>query len=120
MGDVIRTVKINRDVPDELHQTKEQFLHCANTTAAWAWSTLTSIRHLETTSRESERLRDETVLTANSVQKRIRRAIDVIKSGVTRLKNGETTSFSNCVSNAETETADEWLRLFAFAWTQLI
>jgi len=41
MVDVIRTVKVKLDVPDErcdnLHQTKEQFLHCANTTAAWAW-----------------------------------------------------------------------------------
>jgi len=41
MEDVIRTVKVKLDVPDErcddLHQTKDQFLHCANTTAAWAW-----------------------------------------------------------------------------------
>jgi hypothetical protein len=38
---VIRTVKVKLDVPDErcddLHQTKEQFLHCANTTAEWVW-----------------------------------------------------------------------------------
>ena len=27
-----------------------------------------------------------------------------------------TSSFSNCFSNAEAETADEWLRSFAFAW----
>ena len=31
-----------------------------------------------------------------------------------------TTSFSNCFSNAEAETADDWLRSFAFAWNQLI
>ncbi|WP_338738359.1 IS6 family transposase [Haloplanus salilacus] len=31
-----------------------------------------------------------------------------------------TTSFSNCFSNAEAETANEWLRSFAFAWNQLI
>jgi len=31
-----------------------------------------------------------------------------------------TTSFSNCFSNAEAETADKWLRSFAFAWNQLI
>jgi len=31
-----------------------------------------------------------------------------------------TSSFSNCFSNAEAETADEWLRKFAFAWNQLI
>jgi transposase-like protein len=31
-----------------------------------------------------------------------------------------TTSFSNCFSNVEAETADEWLKSFAFAWNQLI
>jgi putative transposase len=31
-----------------------------------------------------------------------------------------TTSFSNCFSNADAETADQWLRSFAFAWNQLI
>ena len=30
------------------------------------------------------------------------------------------TCFSNCFSNAEAETTDEWLRSFAFAWNQLI
>jgi len=29
-------------------------------------------------------------------------------------------SFSNCFSNAEAETADDWLRSFSFAWNQLI
>jgi len=31
-----------------------------------------------------------------------------------------TTSFSNCFSNAEADTADDWLRSFTFAWNQLI
>ncbi|WP_246985601.1 IS6 family transposase [Halorientalis marina] len=31
-----------------------------------------------------------------------------------------TSSFSNCFSNAERDTADDWLRSFAFAWNQLI
>jgi putative transposase len=31
-----------------------------------------------------------------------------------------TSSFPNCFSNASTETADEWLRSFAFAWNQRI
>jgi putative transposase len=31
-----------------------------------------------------------------------------------------TSSFSNCFSNASRETADEWLRCFAYAWNQLI
>jgi transposase-like protein len=30
------------------------------------------------------------------------------------------TSFSNCFSNAEAETADEWPRSFSSAWNQLI
>ena len=32
----------------------------------------------------------------------------------------KTTSFSNCFSNANAKTADEWLRSFSFAWNQLI
>jgi len=28
--------------------------------------------------------------------------------------------FSNCFSNASTETADEWISLLSFAWNQLI
>ena len=31
-----------------------------------------------------------------------------------------TSSFSNCFSNAEAATADNWLQSFAFAWNQLI
>ena len=31
-----------------------------------------------------------------------------------------TSQFSNCFSNAARETADEWLRRFAFAWNRLI
>ena len=99
MGDVIRTVKVKLNVPegrcDDLHQTKEQFLHCANTTAAWAWRH--PDEHCVTSKQQAEnalydRLRDETELTANLVQKGIRRAIEAIKSGVARLKKGETTS----------------------------
>jgi IS605 OrfB family transposase len=99
MGDVIRTVKVKLDVPDErcddLYQTKQQFLHCANTTAEWAW------RHPNdycVTSKQKaenilyDRLRNETELTANLVQKGIRRAIEATKSGVARLKKGDNTS----------------------------
>ncbi|PHQ41871.1 transposase [Halorubrum sp. C191] len=99
MGDVIRTVKVKLDVPeercDDLHQTKDQFLHCANTTAAWAWRH--PDEHCVTSKQKAEtalydRLRDETELTANLVQKGIRRAIEASKSGVARLKKGEPTS----------------------------
>jgi transposase-like protein len=31
-----------------------------------------------------------------------------------------TLCFSNCFSNAEAETADDWLKSFSFAWNQLI
>jgi transposase-like protein len=31
-----------------------------------------------------------------------------------------TTSFLNCFSNVEADTADDWLRSFAFAWNQRI
>jgi len=31
-----------------------------------------------------------------------------------------TISFSNCFNNAEAETANDWLRSFAFTWNQLI
>src|SRR6056297_1026593 len=31
-----------------------------------------------------------------------------------------TICFSNCFSNADAETADDWLRSFSFAWNQLI
>src|SRR6056297_2064404 len=99
MEDVIRTVKVKLDVPtercDDLHQTKDQFLHCANTTSEWAW------RHPNdycVTSKQKaenalyERLRTETELTANLVQKGIRRAIEATKSGVARLKKGDNTS----------------------------
>ncbi len=99
MEDVIRTVKITLDVPDEryddLHHTKDQFLHCANTTAKWAWRypsdyCVTSKQKAENAL--YERPRNETELTANLVQKGIRRAIEATKSGVARLKKGEKTS----------------------------
>ena len=39
-----------------------------------------------------DQLRDETDLTANLVQKGVRRAVEAVKSGVARLKRGERTS----------------------------
>ncbi|KAB1192307.1 IS200/IS605 family element transposase accessory protein TnpB [Haloferax sp. MBLA0076] len=99
MEHIIRTVIVKLDVPDErcddLHQTKNQFLHCANTTAEWAWRypndyCVTSKQKAEKAL--YEQLRSETELTANLVQKGIRRAIEASKSGVARLKKGENTS----------------------------
>ena len=98
--EVIRTVKVKLDVPtercDDLHQTKDQFLYCANTAAAWAWRypndcCVTSRKKAE--SALYERLREETdYLHANLVQKGIRRAIEAVTSGVARLEKGDNTS----------------------------
>ncbi|QPV64355.1 transposase [Halosimplex litoreum] len=99
MEDVIRTVKVELDVPDgrceDLHRTNDQFLHCANTTAAWAWRHPNAYCVSSKRTAENalyEQLRDETELTANLVQKGIRRAIEATKSGVARREKGETTS----------------------------
>ena len=100
MGDVIRTVKVKLDVPDkrcdDLHQIKDHFIHCANTTAEWAWRypndyCVTSKQKAENAL--YDQLREDTdYMHANLVQKGIRRAIEAIKSGVARLKKGEKTS----------------------------
>ena len=102
MGDVIRTVKVKLDVPaercDDLHRTKDQFLHCANTTAEWAWRYPNDYCVTSKQTAENalyDRLRNETELTANLVQKGIRRAIEATKSGVARLEKGEKTSQPN-------------------------
>ncbi len=93
-----RTVPIKLDVPRErrgdLHQTKDEFLHCANRTSEWAWRyddlCITSKNKAEN-ALYSE-LREETDLTANLVQKGIRRAIEAVDAGVEKLKQGEKTS----------------------------
>jgi len=93
-----RTVPIKLDIPDQrrgdLHQTKDQFLHCANRTSEWAWRyddyCITSKSKAEDALYDD--LREETGLTANLVQKGIRRAIEAVDSGVENLKNGEKTS----------------------------
>jgi IS605 OrfB family transposase len=93
-----RTVPIKLDVPKErrgdLHQTKTQFLHCANRTSEWAWRydeyCITSKSKAEDAL--YDKLREETDLTANLVQKGIRRAIEAVRAGVRKLKRGEKTS----------------------------
>jgi len=76
MEGVIRTAKVKLDVPsercDDLHQTKNQFLHCANITSEWAWKhpndyCVTSKQKAENAL--YDQLRNETELTANLVQK---------------------------------------------------
>jgi IS605 OrfB family transposase len=93
-----RTVPIKLDVPEarrgDLHQTKKQFLYCANRTSEWAWRDddycVTSKSKAENALYDE--LREETDLTANLVQKGTRRAIEAVDAGVEKLKNGEKTS----------------------------
>ncbi len=93
-----RTVPIKLDVPRErrgdLHQTKDQFLHCANRTSEWAWRYDDYCVTSKSTAENAlySELREETDLTANLVQKGIRRAIEAVDAGVEKLKNGEKTS----------------------------
>jgi hypothetical protein len=65
-----------------------QFLHCANRTSEWPWRNdepcITSKGKAEDELYDA--LREETDLTANLVQKGIRRAIDTVQNGVERLK----------------------------------
>ncbi|UTF55616.1 transposase (plasmid) [Natronosalvus rutilus] len=93
-----RTVLIKLDVSSDreadLHHTKNQFLDCANQTSEWAWRyddyCITSKNKAENALYND--LKEEHDLTANLVQKGIRRAIEAVDSGVDKLKKGEKTS----------------------------
>ncbi|MDS0294946.1 RNA-guided endonuclease InsQ/TnpB family protein [Halogeometricum luteum] len=114
-----RTAVIKLDTPSDakpaLRETVEQFKHCANRASEWCWHGRRQIPpesgcqpetrsvsgdddgYHVTSKATAERalydpLRDETDLTANLVQKGIRRAVEAVKSGVERLKRGENTS----------------------------
>ena len=114
-----RTAVIKLDTPegadDSLRETVEQFKHCANTASEWCWHGRRQIPeesgcqsetprvsddddgyHVTSKAKAEralyDRLRDETGLTANLVQKGIRRAVEAVKSGVSRLERGENTS----------------------------
>jgi IS605 OrfB family transposase len=94
-----RTAVIKLDTPEgadtSLRETVEQFKHCANTASEWCWRGDGGYHVTSKTKAERalyDRLRDDTDLTANLVQKGIRRAVEAIKSGVKRLKRGEVTS----------------------------
>ncbi len=92
--EVRRTAAVKLTVSDEqrgdLHETAEQFLHCANVAAEFCWSD----RHYDecvTSKAKAERalyadLKAETDLTANLVQKAIRRAVEAVKGCVERWK----------------------------------
>jgi putative transposase len=94
-----RTAVIKLDTPDGadplLRESVEQFKHCANTASEWCWHGDDGYHVISKAKAERalyDRLRDETDLTANFVQKGIRRAVEAVKSGVERLKRGENTS----------------------------
>ena len=92
--EVRRTAVVKLNVPgerrDDLHVTKKQFLRCANVAAEFCWSD----RHRDecvTSKAKAERalyadLKAETDLTANLVQKAIRRAVEAVKGCVDRWK----------------------------------
>ena len=97
--DYRRTAVIKLDTPEgagaSLRETVEQFKHCANAASKWCWHGDDSLHVTSKAKAERglyDQLRDETDLTANLVQKGIRRAVEAIKSGVERLKRGENTS----------------------------
>ena len=117
--DYRRTAVIKLDIPDgadaSLQETVEQFKHCANTASEWCWYGRRQIPEESGCQPETRRvsgdndgfhvtskakaetalydqLKTETDLTANLVQKGIRRAVEGVTSGVERLKRGEDTS----------------------------
>jgi hypothetical protein len=75
------------------HQIRQE--PCANTASEWCWHGDNGY-HVTSKSNAERALndhpRDETDLTANFVQNGIRRAVEAVKSGVSRLERGENTS----------------------------
>jgi len=97
--DYRRTAVIKLDTPEaaepQLRETVEQFNHCANTASEWCWHGDDGFHVTSKAKAEPalyDQLKTETDLTANLVQKGIRRAVEAVKSGVERLKRGENTS----------------------------
>ena len=97
--DYRRTAVIKLDLPEgaepPLRETVEQFKHCANTASEWCWHGDDGFHVISKAKAETalyDQLKTETNLTANLVQKGIRRAVEAVKSGVERLKCGEDTS----------------------------
>jgi len=98
--EVRRTAPVKLVVPDEshddLHETADQFLYCANQASDYCWDN-TSYEHCVTSNSKArdalyDQLREETDLTANLVQEAIRRAVHAVDSGVDRWKSGKRTN----------------------------
>lgn len=98
--EVRRTAVVKLAVSDEqrdaLHATAEQYLHCANRTAAFCWND-TDHRECRTHKRNVrdalyDDLRDETELQSQLVQAAIKRGVEAVKGCVERWKNGQRVS----------------------------
>lgn len=95
---VTRTVQVKLNVPTDaepaLSETVSQFRYCANQTSDWAWDESDTCVTNKRTAEQAlyDRLRAETDLHSNIVQKAIGRAITAVKSGVARRKQGQSTS----------------------------
>ncbi|WP_273836868.1 transposase [Halococcus sp. PRR34] len=110
--DVRRTAVVKLAVSDEqrraLHATAEQYLHCANRTAAFCWAD-TDYHECRTHKRNVrdalyDGLRDETELQAQLVQAAIKRGVEAVKGCVERWKKGQ--SVSRPVFTSETMDYD--------------
>ena len=98
--DVRRTAVVKLAVSDEqrdaLHRTAEQYLYCANRTAAFCWNGESSTKCK--TNKRAVRdavyadLREEAELQAQLVQAAIRRGVEGIKCVVERWKKGQRVS----------------------------
>ena len=102
-----RTAVIKLDTPAGaeplLQETVEQFRYCANTASEWCWHGDDGLHVTSKAKAERalyDRLRNETDLTSNLVQKGIRRAVEAVKSGFERLKRGERTSQPHFSANS--------------------
>jgi len=98
--EVRRTAVVKLAVSDEqrraLHATAEQYLYCANRTAAFCWDD-TDYRECRTHKRNVrdalyDDLRDETELQAQLVQAAIKRGVEAVKGCVERWKKGRRVS----------------------------
>ena len=98
--EVRRTAVVKLAVSDEqrraLHATAEQYLYCANRTAAFCWDD-TNYRECRTHKRNVrdalyDELRSETELQAQLVQAAIQRGVEAVKGCVERWKKGQRVS----------------------------
>jgi len=98
--EVRRTAVVKLDVSDDqrdaLHRTAEQYLYCANRTAAFCWND-DSFTTCKTNKRQVRDalygdFREETELQAQLVQAAIKRAVEAVKACVERWKKGQRVS----------------------------